>query len=217
MGDLGPLETCYLFSCDRVWDMVFIHMIKTILVIVLISYLNICFGMDRPNRVGFEIVIPYMESEHNNQCKPKCLRQKNGGSGFIIRYERLDKGGVNMAFGKICFTNSYSDPGCADFFQFTGTGYKNRLLELEINLWRLRITGYKREIDTKEWYLDSEGNPKTRKEYRDKVVDIPLWPIPKIGINPLYAVTDGFKINAYFFFTPDVRIIIPTISYEETF
>ncbi len=169
------------------------------------------------NEIGFEFVAPTMTSEHKDQCKPWCANQKNGGKGFILHYRRLDKGSVDLAIGRIEFTNSYGDPGKVEFVQLLALKHKYKFLTFEADVWKMRIHGYKKEVKTGEYYIGDDGEVHERKEYKDIIVDTPPWPIYKLGINPLYAWTNNFNINYYALFFPVVRINFLTVSYDVRF
>jgi hypothetical protein len=116
----------------------------------------------------FSGVIPNsLESNHVNQCDPDCAEQHNGGSGFSVRYKMSEKY-LDIGIGRMCFTNSYGDPGCVNWLQLARADATTRFFMIGVSAWRMEITGYK----------DAEGNPKTE--------TIDMWPEFHTGIDVLY-------------------------------
>ena len=116
----------------------------------------------------FSGVVPdSLKSNHANQCNPNCAEQHNGGSGFSVRYKMSEKY-LDIGAGRMCFTNSYGDPGCVNWLQLARADVNLYFLMFGVSAWHMEITGYK----------DDEGN------HKKDVIDV--WPEFHAGIDFLY-------------------------------
>lgn len=158
--------------------------------------------VSRGQIIETEIVWPEsMHSNHDKQCDPWCAQQDNGGFGGILTVKGTDKF-YNLGLGRIYFTNSFNDPGRVDIFQLMEVEFELELVRFGLSIWKMWIYGYYEEY-----------NPRTRKV----VHDVPPWPVPFFGINPLYLWTKDFYVSARRINFPGVYIDFVMVSWRYNF